>query len=189
MNTGSQHKILYQAPKREIDFLLWEHMRIQDTLGIQSAQERAAIESTLQMVIEFVEGPMTRNYRQADEQEAHLGEDGKVKLPDSFPQLMQRYREIWQSWQGGDVATGENPQIMAEVIQNLVVEMLVGANPSFVTYVGFNGPAQTLLNKFWLKRLAAALRLGFKNPQCQRLPLHYRKTSRFRPQFAGQHRQ
>jgi len=139
------HRILYKAPKREMDFLLWEQLRIHQTLGLSSDQHRSAISSSLELAREFAEGPMAQSYAETDEQEAHLDHQGVVCTPASFPALMRRYREIWGSWQA-HADEGRKP--LPEIAQNLIIEMLVGSNPSFVTYVGFNGPAQTLLNTY-----------------------------------------
>ncbi|MGP8431857.1 acyl-CoA dehydrogenase [Paraburkholderia fungorum] len=139
------HRILYQAPQREMSFLLWEQLRLQDATHLHDRQARESVEQTLAQVRAFAEGPMTASYAEADEQEAHLDASGTVRTPASFGALLERYREIWSAWQPPSDAT---PGIEAEVVQNLIIEMLVGSNPSFVTYVGFNGPAQTLLNAY-----------------------------------------
>jgi acyl-CoA dehydrogenase len=146
------HRILYEAPQREMRFLLWEQLRLQDALPLQDIEARESIEQVLDQVRIFAEGAMTENYAQADEQEAYLDAAGVVRTPASFEMLLARYREIHHSW---DSPPSPVVGIESEVIQNLIIEMLAGSNPSFVTYVGFNGPAQTLLNAFGSEHLKA----------------------------------
>ncbi len=149
MNISGTHRLTYQAARRDFEFLLWEQHRLQDA----GLLDRDAADALLNRVAAFCEGPMAHSYRESDEQEAALGEDGRVRTPDSFPALLAEYRELWKSWQGGDPSAESNTN---EMIQNLVVEMLVGANPAFVTYVGFNGPAQKLLAAYGSEALQSA---------------------------------
>jgi acyl-CoA dehydrogenase len=139
------HRILYEAPQREMSFLLWEQLRLQDAAHLNDRHARESIEERVAKVRAFAEGPMTRSYAESDEQEAHLDAAGVVRTPASFGALLEHYREIWTA-SGGPI--GGTPGIESEVVQNLIIEMLVGSNPSFVTYVGFNVPAQTLLNAY-----------------------------------------
>lgn len=141
MTTSSTHKLLYRAPRRDFEFLLWEQYRLHESARVN----RDAVAAQLDRIIEFAEGPMAAGYRESDEQEACLDEKGCVRTPDSYPSLLAEYREIWLAWLGASAAdeSGSN-----EMVQNLLVEMLVGANPSFVTYVGFNGSALKLLAAF-----------------------------------------
>jgi acyl-CoA dehydrogenase len=141
------HKLLYQVPRREFDFLLWEQYRLQDRGTLQ----REAVDALLERVAAFAEGPMAHSLRETDEQEAHLDAEQRVRTPASYPKLMAGYREIWANWQDAPTRDQSN-----EIIQNLVIEMLVASNPSFVTYVGFNAPAQQLLGAYGSEALKAS---------------------------------
>jgi acyl-CoA dehydrogenase len=143
MTNSLCHRLTYQAPRRDFDFLLWEQHRLHEA----AALDRRAVDALLARVAGFAEGDLATSYRESDEQEAALGDDGRVCTPDSYPALMEKYRAIWNTWQG-DGANGGSNGGGHESVQNLVVEMLVGANPSFVTYVGFNGPARNLLGAY-----------------------------------------
>ena len=141
MNTFGTHKLLYKSPRREFEFLLWEQFRMHE-LGVL---DREGVQTLLQRVAEFAEGPMANSYRETDEQEAWLDADGRVHTPDSYPSLMHGYLDIWASWRSGAAAAVPNSN---EIVQYLIVEMLVASNPSFVTYVGFADPAQKLLDAY-----------------------------------------
>lgn len=135
------HKILYKAPLRDMNFLLWEQFRIQDTLGVASPAQREFVAGNLALAQQFAEGPLAESYRETDEQEAFLTEHGTVQLPDSYPALLDSYREIWARWMQGAAANQNVPAI----VQNMVVEMFMSGNASFMTYVGFSQPAMSLL--------------------------------------------
>lgn len=141
MNTFGTHKLLYKSPRREFEFLLWEQFRMHE-LGVL---DREGVQTLLQRVAEFAEGPMASSYRETDEQEAWLDADGRVHTPDSYPTLMHGYLDIWATWRSGAAAAVPNSN---EIVQYLIVEMLVASNPSFVTYVGFADPAQKLLDAY-----------------------------------------
>lgn len=134
------HKLTYKAPVRDMDFLLWEQFRIQDTLGLDDPARRAAIAANIADARAWAEGPLAASYRETDEQEAHLV-DGKVVLADSYEALFAQYRAIWARWQEA-AAQGHT---IPPIVQNLIVEMFMAGNASFMTYVGFSQPALELL--------------------------------------------
>lgn len=148
MSTSQTHKLTYLAPLRDFEFLLWEQFRMQDVDGL----DRSSAMALLRQVADFAEGPMALSYREGDEQEAALDEAGTVRTPDCYPGLMTQYRDIWNAWQ---TSSGPGGQPVNELMQNLIVEMLVGSHPAFVTYVGFNGPAQNLLGAYGSEDLKA----------------------------------
>ncbi len=131
------HKITYQAPLRDMRFLLWEHFRLQDSPAAASAEDRALLESSLASAVAYAEGPLARSYRETDEQEAWLDEAGRVVLPESYPALLEEYRGIWETWRKG--------RTPPPLLQNLLVETFMSGNASFMTYVGFSQPALALL--------------------------------------------
>ncbi|MGL6208339.1 MAG: acyl-CoA dehydrogenase, partial [Paracoccaceae bacterium] len=72
--------------------------------------------------------------------ECHLV-DGKVVVPDSYPALYGDFRKMWGQWQEG----AEQGHAMPPIVQNLIIEMMMAGNASFMTYVGFSQPAKALL--------------------------------------------
>ncbi|MGL6211541.1 MAG: acyl-CoA dehydrogenase N-terminal domain-containing protein, partial [Paracoccaceae bacterium] len=94
------HKLTYKAPVRDMDFLLWEQFRIQDTLGISDPARARVITDNMAAARTWCEGPLARSYRETDEQECHLV-DGKVVVPDSYPALYGDFRKMWGQWQEG----------------------------------------------------------------------------------------
>jgi len=134
------HKLTYKAPVRDMEFLLWEQFRIHETLNISAPEQRALIKDNMAAAREWCEGPLAQSYKETDDQEAYL-KDGKVVLPDSYPALYQGFRDMWMQWQDG-AAQGN---VMPPIVQNLIIEMFMAGNASFMTYVGFSQPAKTLL--------------------------------------------
>lgn len=134
------HKLTYKAPIRDMDFLLWEQFRIQDALGLKDPERRAAITRNIADARAWAEGSLAASYRETDEQEAHLV-DGKVVLADSYDNLYAEYREIWARWQ----EAADQGHTIPPIVQNLIVEMFMAGNASFMTYVGFSQPAMQLL--------------------------------------------
>lgn len=148
------HKITYQAPLRDMAFLLWEHYRLQDQPGFAGPAARAQVDAALEQARAYAEGPLALSYRETDEQEVHLGADGCVVLPDSYPGLLAEYAGYWQSWQAGKAAGNAPPHLL----QNLIVEMFMSGNASFMTYVGFSQPALDLLGTHGSAELNARYR-------------------------------
>ena len=122
MTTSRPHKLLYKAPIRDFEFLLWEQFTLHKSAGL----DRNLVEGLLARVGAFAEGPLTASYRESDEQEARLEDGGRVRTPDSYPQLISAYRGLWNTWQSAPADSGSASN---ELVQNLIVEMLVGANP------------------------------------------------------------
>lgn len=148
------HKLTFQAPLRDMNFLLWEQFRIQDTLGFSSPESREFIALNLKQAQEFSEGPLARSYRETDEQEAFLTEAGTVQLPDSYPALMAAYRVIWARW----MSAAANDLVPPPILQNMLVEMFMSGNASFMTYVGFSQPGLSLLGAHGTAELNALYR-------------------------------
>lgn len=144
------HKLTYKAPLRDMRFLLWEQFRLQDSPGYGSAEARARVEANLEAAVAFAEGPLAASYRETDEQEAWLNDEGKVVLPDSYPDLMEKYRAIWEIWRRGEAPP--------PILQNLLVESFMSGNASFMTYVGFSQPALALLGAHGSPELNALYR-------------------------------
>lgn len=153
------HKITYKAPLRDMEFLLWEQFRIQDTMGFGTADGREFVRQNLLQAQAFSEGPLAQSYRESDEQEAFLGEDGTVRLPDSYPQLMEQYRAIWARWMEA-AAEGRTPP---PILQYMLVEMFMSGNVSFMTYVGFSQPGLALLGAHGSAELNARYRPALEN--------------------------
>lgn len=148
------HKLTYRAPLRDMNFLLWEQFCIQDKLDFSSQQSREFIALNLKQAQAFSEGPLARSYRETDEQEAFLTSSGTVQLPESYPALMAAYREIWARW----MSATTNELKLPPIVQNMMVEMFMSGNASFMTYVGFSQPALSLLNAQGSTELNASYR-------------------------------
>ncbi|WP_321818276.1 MULTISPECIES: acyl-CoA dehydrogenase [unclassified Paraburkholderia] len=146
------HKLTYRAPLRDFAFLLWEQFRVHSNPHLSAGVTREGVTALLRQIADYTEREMAPSYRESDEQEAHLDSQGTVCTPESFPALLEGYRRLAN--QLGFMSDDETRGTL-EIVQHMVVEMMVGANPSFVTYVGFNRPALTLLETFGSKTLKA----------------------------------
>ena len=91
---------------------------------------------------------LAMSYQESDQQPAHLTDDGKVVLPEAYHDLWQEHlREwFWFRQQGDTVAVTEREsKRLPHLVNQVIGEMFVGANPSFMTYAGFTPSACNLL--------------------------------------------
>lgn len=134
MNTG------FQAARGEAMFLLKDQFPIAEVLPT-NGPTMADIESAFMQVADFSEKELGPTFSDTDREGCRMGPNGRVLTPTSFPSLMEKYVALWD---------GSSLACIADVepVQYLIFEMLMGANPAFMTYVGFTQPAITLLTKF-----------------------------------------
>ncbi|WP_226647813.1 acyl-CoA dehydrogenase [Microbulbifer variabilis] len=138
---------IYKSDLREFKFLienqfyqtkaLFEHPLYKDC-------SVEVLEDVLQRAKEFATEVLGPGYQEADEQSCHLV-DGKVQLPSSFSEMWSRFKEEW-----GDLssASGAQRTDLPPFIMQMLLEMFMGANPSFMTYGGFCLPSSTLVEKY-----------------------------------------
>jgi len=140
----TENKNAYKAPLRDIQFLLWEQKRIQDTLlphYPHLTQEK--INKILSEAAEFSENILSENYQTADNQECFLDEKGVVHTPEGYDKLLKEFQSFW----GGLVRPGDEDSL-PHVVHYALLELFLGANPSFMPYIGFNSLAAELLNTY-----------------------------------------
>ncbi|MFS1525532.1 acyl-CoA dehydrogenase [Microbulbifer sp. 2304DJ12-6] len=83
-------------------------------------------------------------FQQADEQGCQL-KAGSIQLPESFPEMWKRFK---QEWTDVTSVSGERRSTLPPFILQMVLEMFMGSNPSFMAYGGFCLPSSTLLDRY-----------------------------------------
>ena len=140
---------VYKVNLREFSFLLWEQLDIENTILNQNGNyefTRDMIESMLRKACSFAYEVLGPEYQSSDREGCELLEEGKVLLPKSFPHLWKRFRTSeWGRLSGPKEYGGFGaPYILSQVIH----EIFLGANPSFITFGGFCIPTTYLIDYF-----------------------------------------
>jgi len=138
---------IYKAPLRDIQFLLWEQKKVQDTiLPHYSKWTKEKIDQLLQEAAHFSENVLGSTYKIADEQECWQDERGAVHIPDGYDMLLKEFKEKWAYLFHPSAEVG-----LPHIVHYLLLEMFLGANPSFMPYIGFNSLAVELLLTYGTK--------------------------------------
>ncbi|WOB47939.1 acyl-CoA dehydrogenase [Xanthomonas hydrangeae] len=117
--------------------------------------DRNRIDALLERGLAFAED-MAQSYRSADVQGCALNEDGSVRLPDGFDGLWQR----WLGWEDFGIQAGAADAargVIPAPAKQLVMELLMGANPAFMCFGGFTPPATRLIRMHGTPSQKAAL--------------------------------
>lgn len=141
----------YLSDSREIEFILWELFRIQDSLGQAPCEKiaRSDVEALFERAAPHVRKLAAANAA-GDRDPARLLDDGSVYIPEAFLPLWEEHRRDWfwlrQQLDGSRLVNRGGRQLPHLVIQ-LLGEQFLGANASFMTYAGFTPAAATLIRK------------------------------------------
>ncbi|BBM03077.1 acyl-CoA dehydrogenase [Microbulbifer sp. GL-2] len=138
---------IYKADLREFKFLIEDQFHQARTLFDHPLYKNCSpelLDDILLRAKQFAYQVLGPGYQEADEQSCQLV-DGKVQLPDVFPEMWSRFKEEW-----GDMASvnGEQNSSLPPFVMQMLLEMFMGANPSFMTYGGFCLPSATLVEKY-----------------------------------------
>lgn len=128
---------------REVDFLLWEQLDLENTLFKLNTFSRIVKKEVKNRFLEmknFACQKLGVSYQASDRDGCKLLEDGTVELPKAYPQLWKEYRKI--------LSSNRDDLNLPPVLVQLINEMLMGANPAFMTYSGFSIPAADMIEKF-----------------------------------------
>jgi len=128
----------YRVHLRELRFVLWELFDAERQFlasGPYAGKDRAHYDALLERARDFAL-ELGKSYRASDVEGCTLHSDGEVRIPSAYYPMWQRYRAEW-----APVFTPDMPPLVTQ----LVLEMFMGANPSFMTYGGFTRPALKLL--------------------------------------------
>lgn len=135
----------FRADLQAHRFHLWNVLGLDELLGKAPflKMDRTRVDALLERGLAFAED-MAQTYRSADVQGSSLEEDGRVRLPAGFDQLWQN----WLGWEDFGVQAGGDHSdrgVIPAPAKQLVMELLMGANPAFMCFGGFTPPATRLI--------------------------------------------
>ncbi|WP_295565516.1 acyl-CoA dehydrogenase family protein [uncultured Stenotrophomonas sp.] len=147
----------FRADLQALRFHLWNVLGLEELLGKAPfhGMDRARIDALLERGLAFAED-MAQTYRSADVQGCSLDQEGRVRLPDGFDELWKR----WLGWEDFGVQAGGNDAgrgVIPAPAKQLVMELLMGANPAFMCFGGFTPPATRLIRMHGTPSQKAAL--------------------------------
>jgi acyl-CoA dehydrogenase len=157
--TGYMNASAYKVSLRELRFFLWELSDVDRRFLSRAPYDgraRAWYDALLERAREFAL-ELGRSYRASDIEGCTLNEDGRVTIPAAYPGLWKRFRDDWMPLlnarhEGNEAGAGSFPSAnsnanaaLPPIIAQVIFEMFMGANPSFMTYGGFTRPASKLL--------------------------------------------
>jgi acyl-CoA dehydrogenase len=131
----------YKVSLRELRFFLWELFEADRRFlgaGPYGVHDRAYFDDLLVRARDFALD-LGRSYQAADIEGCQLLEDGQVQIPSHFHTLWARFRDEWSNTLFG------TEHGLPPILTQMIYEMFMGANPSFMTYGGFTRPAVKLL--------------------------------------------
>ena len=146
---AASEEVTYLYDEREISFYLWEYQKLEERfLGIAPAQHatRASLEALLAKAKLHAAALAAAN-RDGDRNPAHLTAQGIVEIPDSFKELWPEHRDewFWMRQQSDDIEILDETVRYPHPAMQVISELFVGANPSFMTYAGFSPSAANLI--------------------------------------------
>lgn len=138
---------IYKTDLQDFLFLLWSQFALDDDLFADGKYNRCseqAINEILQRAKEFACEKLGVAYQASDEEGCEL-EEGNVVLPSSYRALWHEFQNEWGNLSVPEEFGGFD---IPPVVMQMVLEMFMGANPSFMTYGGFCRPSATLVEKY-----------------------------------------
>lgn len=144
----------YRVDLREMNFLLWEQFNIESgllELGLNPNYNKEFIQQLLFHARDFAYNELGPTYQQSDREGCQLQEDGSVVVPNCFNSIWGKYTEA----QWGRLSAPEKYDGLASpyIIGQMIYEIFMGANPSFMIYSGFCNPAMYLIERFGTEQL------------------------------------
>jgi len=139
----------FRAQRRELEFFLWELKRVHETqCGVAPFPEltRAQADALLDEAFAFA-ARLGESYQASDREGCRLEDDGSVTLPAAYAELWPEYVRDWVRFQRHAEALrpGQLPAGLPTTLMQVILELFMGANPSFMTYGGFCAPAAKLI--------------------------------------------
>jgi acyl-CoA dehydrogenase len=141
----------YLVDMAELDFFLWEQFPEHEELlkaGPHHVWDREKYAQVLEQAHKFAL-KLGRAYQSSDKEGCALDGEGGVRLPSAYPALWEEFRAHWVSakTQARNAVAETDPMqpILPPMLGQLVYEMFMGSNPSFMTYGGFSRPASKII--------------------------------------------
>ncbi|MBA2674448.1 acyl-CoA dehydrogenase [Ramlibacter sp.] len=143
----------YLVDMEELDFFLWEQFPENEALlaaGPHSGWDRDRFARVLTQAQAFAR-KLGDAYQDSDREGCTLDAQGNVRLPSAYPALWEEFRKNWVVGKPveGEPAGADDPvrPILPPLLAQVVYEMFMGANPSFMTYGGFSRPASKIIHR------------------------------------------
>ncbi len=138
---------VYLNDPRETAFYLWElHEADRWAVGAVPFErlDRAQVDDILRRARAFA-ARLGRAYQAADRAPAHLDACGEVVIPAEFTALWAEFLRDWHWLRLQTETVAQERSGLPQIINQVIFEMFVGANPSFMTYGGFTPSALFLM--------------------------------------------
>lgn len=133
---AAQHS--YDLDLYEYEFLL------KDVLGLFDEKSYGPAADALEAALAFCNDGFVASGRKADREGCVLLDDGNVRTPDDFKDFVDKFRRTFT----GALGNGEEGGELHPGVRYAVLELLMGANASFMTYFGFNGASVDMLKRY-----------------------------------------
>ena len=139
----------FRVERRELDFFLWELCRVHETqFGVAPFRPltRAQAERLVDDACAFA-SRLGESYQSGDREGCRLEDDGRVTLPSAYAGLWPEFVRDWVRFErdGRTADAGDDPAGLPTTLMQVILELFMGANPSFMTYGGFCAPAAKLI--------------------------------------------
>lgn len=136
---------VYRVNLRELNFLLWEQLDIEKNLFSLESYEglsKTAIISRIHEAKDFAYKKLGPAYQSSDREGCKMQDSKTVKIPNAYSKIWEEYKKNWAP------STNAESLRLPYVVHQMVAEMFMGANPSFITYSGFAKPSAQLIERF-----------------------------------------
>ncbi len=137
----------YLLDKRDVDFALFDHLKIEKLLELEHFSEftREMFEMVLNEGLKFTTEKLSPSNQEADEIGAGF-KDGQVTVPKAYHKLHKEFRDA------GWFAPIHNPEYGGQGLPNVLgialIEMFVGGNASYMFIPGLTVAAGHLIEAF-----------------------------------------
>lgn len=138
-------KNVYRVNLREINFLLWEQLDLEKNLfSLESYKglSKASIISRINEAKDFAYKKLGPAYQSSDREGCKILNSKTVRIPNIYSELWNEYQKKWAP------SVNEKNLKLPYVVHQMVAEIFMGANPSFITYSGFARPSAQLVKRF-----------------------------------------
>jgi len=149
-------KNVYRADLRDMQFVLWEQLRMEQqvlTSPVFDEFDRPMIDEILRNARDFAYAELGTRYQSSDREGCHLDDTGHVHLPNGFDKAWKVFREV--GWGRVGIPRDSGGIGLPYVASMPIQEMFCGANPSFMTLSGFCAPLFFLLRRYGSPELQA----------------------------------
>lgn len=127
----------------DLDLFEYEFL-LKDVLGLFDSATYAESREAIAATLAFCNDGFVESGRNADREGCALLPDGSVRTPADFPIFVEKFRSAFTDTLGA----GEAKASLHPSVRYAILELLMGANASFMTYFGFNGASIDMLRRY-----------------------------------------